>query len=187
MKERPILFSAPMVRAILSGQKTQTRRFLGPQPPPGKALRCPYGRPRDRLWVRETWQTQAEFDRIRPSELPERARYYIQYPATYDHWVSRKRASIHMPRWASRITLEILSVHQERVQDIDESDALAEGVASYFHGGYDFPASAMPPAVANFRRLWNSIHRANGKGWEFNPWVWVVEFGIAECKEVNRL
>ena len=176
MKERPILFSAPMVRALLAGMKTQTRRAFktkngGVWPNandlPGirQILRsCPYGQPGDRLWVRET------FARIDGQTRP-----WIEtdYKATYTHGdrlgdtlgiKKRWTPSIHMPRHASRITLEVTGVRVERLQDISEADAIAEGV-------YTDPAC---PAYDAYAQLWDEI---NGLGsWEANPWVWVVEF-----------
>ena len=142
MKERPIIFSGSMVRAILDGRKTQTRRAVkvekgfaitNPEPPP-HFYPCPYGQPGDRLWVRETW-----------------------------------KPSIHMPRWDSRLTLEIVSVRVERLQDISKEDAESEGVAiieSVDHGKQS--------ARGQFAIVWESI---NGHGsWALNPWVWVIEF-----------
>lgn len=187
MKERPILFSAPMVCALLAGTKTQTRRVVKPQPhiveeggsvvgvhtPDdqrhgrlGKMLYCPYGRPGDRLWVRET------FARIDGQQQP-----WIEtdYRATYTHGdrlgdslgiKKRWSPSIHMPRHASRITLEVTGVRLERLQDISASDARAEGI-----GRNQCPDWH---AVADYRELWSQI---NGRGsWDANPWVWVVEF-----------
>lgn len=170
MKERPILFSGPMVRAILEGRKTQTRRVVKPQPAhiagigtvlnidtiTGKA--CPYGKPGDRLWVRETW------DGVRLDG----GGALVSYRADGDKPVTddgRWHPSIHMPRWASRITLEVVSVRVERLQEISEEDAMAEGVA--LAENYRGP-------VAHFASLWEQI---NGLGsWNANPWVWVVEF-----------
>ncbi len=189
MRERPILFSAPMVRAILNGTKTQTRRVVKIKSPKSVSLHdysvdgvrvgpCPYGQPGDRLWVRETWAhgthaMAAERDGDGP----------FVYAATDredrrlgDRW----RPSIHMPRAASRITLEITGVRVERLQDISDNDALAEGVAQAVRerlpkiqqcGEYDV-IDADP--VDEYRELWESI---NGPAsWESNPWVWVVSF-----------
>lgn len=159
MKERPILFSGAMVRAILDGSKTQTRRVCKldvrggmPQPELDSLLRCcPYGQPGDRLWVRETWAKTY----VRQAG----AEWFVY--ATGDNrtdYGGPWKPSIHMPRAASRITLEITGVRVERLGEISESDARAEGVQS----------------VAEFKELWASI---NGLGsWEANPWVWVVEF-----------
>lgn len=170
-KERPILFSAPMVRAILDGRKTQTRRVVkdnhlrGCQPEDYLLSLCPYGQRGDRLWVRETWQTWKEFDRVRPANISNQAE--IQYPATYDGWDSRIRLPIHMPRWASRITLKITGVRVERLQDISRGDAMAEGCP--------FANTADGPNPRQwYADLWEQI---NGEGsWDANPWVWVIEF-----------
>lgn len=199
-KERPILFSAPMVRAIL-GRKTQTRRILKPKDAAwvekmlpnflaGKwdERPMPYGKPGDTLWVRETWQTHCDMDHISPSALPKDAA--IQYPATYDHWVSKKRPAIHMPRWASRISLLVKDVRVERLQDISEKDAIAEGISRNHHGNGDqwveYPigssAAGWTDPRRSFQSLWESI---NGPGsWTDNPWVAVVEFDrIKEKRE----
>lgn len=199
MKERPILFSGAMVRALLAGTKTQTRRVVKPQPeamhdgepywfiggyrawtyrpaPPiplragGAPVLCPYGQPGDRLWVRET------FARIDGQTRP-----WIEtdYKATYTHGdrlgdslgIRKKWSpSIHMPRDASRITLEITGLRMERLQDISEADAIAEGV-------YTDPAC---PAYDAYAQLWDEI---NGSGsWAKNPWVWVIDFRRIEAK-----
>ncbi|HCF2391409.1 hypothetical protein I5I49_18500 [Pseudomonas aeruginosa] len=202
MKERPILFTGPMVRAILEGRKTVTRRVMKPQPDflgsmvdpntPFKTLdaglhariTCPYGEPGDRLWVREAWAADAQVDAIAPSDLSQGEP--IWYPAdlsvrqTGCSMISkgRVRPSIHMPRWASRILLEITAVRVERLQDISEEQALAEGVRGE-------PCDHTRQACADigcwgdtakgaFGFLWESL---NGEGsWAENPWVWVVEF-----------
>ena len=227
MKERPILFSAPMVRALLDGSKTQTRRVINPQPEwvyepsnykmqvggqlvssrgrewlhwKGKRIaekndpRCPYGQPGDRLWVRETWQGPLltdgdEFEAYRENPDDFKNPAHCEYAADggpkpefmtdEDELVCRWRPSIFMPRWASRITLEIVSVRVERLQDISEADAMAEGADCEIH---TVDTSNMPKGCAivsesyreGYRQLWDSI---NGPGsWESNPWVWVVEF-----------
>lgn len=174
MTERPILFSAPMVRALLDGTKTQTRRvvknpallWLEQFEPkyvalPGNHL-SPYGYAGDRLWVRETWGVLFDDAADRddptwwaadyaPGELDQQAR------------PRRWRPSIHMPRWRSRIDLDVTGVRIERLQDISYDDAVAEGIA------HDYPK-----AVAQYRDLWEDI---NGAGsWATNPWVWVIEF-----------
>ncbi|MFU2766347.1 hypothetical protein ACM7NV_11845 [Pseudomonas aeruginosa] len=202
MKERPILFTGPMVRAILEGRKTVTRRVVKPQPDflgsmvdpntPFKTLdaglhariTCPHGQPGDRLWVREAWAADAQVDAIAPSDLSQGEP--IWYPAdlsvrqTGCSMISkgRVRPSIHMPRWACRILLEITAVRVERLQDISEEQALAEGVRGE-------PCDHARQACADigcwgdtakgaFGFLWESL---NGEGsWAANPWVWVVEF-----------
>jgi hypothetical protein len=187
MKERPILFSAPMVRALLDGSKTQTRRVVNHRHLAQIDLQrggctanwskpMPYGQPGDRLWVRENgWE--------RPERTPKMMRegadtwepYYFDADGLTDQdsedfkaWGFKRRPSIHMPRTASRINLEITRVRVERLQDISERDAMAEGVKNSLH----LPGGRF--ARENFEHLWWSI---NGEGsWEANPWVWVVEF-----------
>lgn len=198
VKERPILFSAPMVRAILEGRKTQTRRIVklegnafvgrmmnGDQKRwpyrnayDGEAIPCPFGQPGDRLWVRETFQQVAHFTTDESGETyavkfkrPKEISYVADGLATgstgmRSGWSSKKPA-IHMPRWASRITLEIVNVRVERLQEIDAADAVAEGMPQF---------EATPPDFL-FRNLWHTIHAADGpNGWNANPWVWVIEF-----------
>lgn len=219
MRERPILFSAPMVRAILAGTKTQTRRVVKPQPTHphfggrlpfmlvpddegedlylhssclGAAIRCPYGAPGDRLWVREAWmdlQGTGVEARDRNGKLTRYAYAADTPPGSYGDECRKDfglkwRPSIHMPRAASRITLEITGVRVERLQDISEADAVAEGVERVVVGDgwrhYTDPASELAgpiphaSALGSYRSLWESI---NGPGsWDANPWVWVVEF-----------
>jgi len=195
MKERPILFSAPMVRSILAGSKTQTRRVVKPrkdvgfgcllQPHElagevnsGNLENCPYGQPGDRLWVRETWQgplmdadTMETEYRASPDDFhnPEYCVYAAdggsppEFMTLDDELVCRWRPSIHMPRWASRILLEVVSVRVERLLEISEADAQSEGPPKNFSSWRD-----------NFCALWQQI---NGYGsWDANPWVWVIEF-----------
>ena len=216
MKERPILMSGPMVRAILDGRKTQTRRIVKPQPPAnvtrvtmvpntasGKATmvwcqdgpidplngwnykerhpngwQCPYGMLGDRLWVRESWHQRGKFvfalpDSDKRSWLGTREIAYSADAKRPGHdW--RSRPSIHMPRWASRITLEITSVRVERLQDISEEDAKAEGAPFELGELERLILGAKAKYRSGFCRLWESI---NGPGsWASNPWVWVVEF-----------
>ncbi|EPD35865.1 MULTISPECIES: hypothetical protein [Delftia] len=181
MKERPILFSAPMVLALLAGTKTQTRRvakeFAG-RDDLDKILRrfpnqngCPYGVPGDRLWVRESWAPNsgsAGGFLYRADHGSASSYHRIDLKTgVWTHAASRWRPSIHMPRSASRITLEITGVRVERLQDISDPDALAEGCShnDMLHG--DRLASV-------YARLWEKI---NGPGsWAKNPYVWVVEF-----------
>ena len=212
MKERPILFNAPMVRALLAGTKTQTRRVVKPQPsngwafetPPvfgwitsthtkrgrfGAFLRrgigtdfpeidlipCPYGQPGgDRLYVRETWAAPHAYDHLPPRLIPKDAR--IHYAATEDRGGLLWRPSIHMPRWASRITLEITGVRVERLQDISEADAVAEGCKPIRPELVQDGLIVRPgrSAVEEFRLVWEQIH--GGGSWEKNPFVWVVTF-----------
>ena len=184
MKERPIIFSAPMVRALLAGTKTQTRRIVKARDlewmdvhqglrEPDNAERCPYGKPGgDRLYVREAWAAPHAYDHLPPRLIPQDAR--IHYAATEDRGGLLWRPSIHMPRWASRITLEVTGVRVERLQGISEADAIAEGARNSLH----LPGGRF--ARENFEHLWWTIH---GDGsWESNPWVWVVEFKAIEAK-----
>jgi hypothetical protein len=211
MKERPIIFSGPMVRAILEGRKTQTRRVvkqlvgfddvvrmgmdlktlrdtfiplaIGKKATP---FLCPYGQPGDRLWVREKHQVNATG--IKPNWNIEGVLYaadgaYIEAEGSYlgtNSFGLRWTPPIHMPRWASRITLEIVSVRVERLQDISVDDCKAEGITKpnlsnaqdalmYAWGGK--PDAMRVPA---FRELWESIK--GHKSWDANPWVWVIEF-----------
>lgn len=246
MKERPILFSGPMVRAILEGRKTVTRRLVKPQPPATHSFKgyviessrrkdegkfswgikeseyhfrdtmyagCPYGQPGDRLWVRES----TEEDCIGIASI---SRYCAdgapvlyegcddpEFNGSWAHWdyPRSKRPSIHMPRWASRITLEIVSVRVERLQEVSEEDAKAEGAffTDYgrrcFHQGAPRDVGQCPAPDDHHpqREGWSMVptesHEQclssastafanlweciNGPGsWAANPWVWVVEF-----------
>ncbi|MFV5212728.1 hypothetical protein ACLIIZ_03235 [Azonexus caeni] len=202
MKERPILFSALMVRAILGGRKTQTRRVVKPIPQmvtnksivtwDGDAAylmrlfdqvgrSCPYGHPGDRLWVREATHRRPMLNLLTGEPLaPEYdgGAYTadgedVQDSAGFDFvwWYSRKSCpSIHMPRWASRILLEITAVRVERLHDISEADAMKEGAEPVLVP----PDGGSCPHAEGFRELWESI---NGAGsWGADPWVWVVEF-----------
>lgn len=182
MKKRPILFSGPMVRAILPGTKTQTRRVIKPQPDEdglskvidgpwqdtdGRPYRCPYGVPGDRLWVRETWAVQHEYDAAAPSEIGASARWH--YAATEDLGGLRKRPSIFLPRRGSRILLEITDLRVERLQAISGPDCWAEGIEAAGWGCERYGS-----VVECYRDLWEKI---NGAGsWYANPWVWVVLF-----------
>jgi hypothetical protein len=187
MTEKPILFSAPMIRAILDGRKTQTRRVLkhgwatenrivSLPDGPNKGLRVvPYA-PGDVLWVRETWCPD-------PNGAEDDGTISVFYAADHAHvfnltpgkeWKVPKNAfwgsvpSIHMPRWASRITLKVTAVKVERLQDISEDDARAEGVQST-----EFWRDEHPPSIC-FSVLWNSIHGPDA--WHANPWVAAITF-----------
>ncbi|HGM5918322.1 TPA: hypothetical protein ACKP5X_000585 [Stenotrophomonas maltophilia] len=184
MAERPILFNGAMVRAILTGRKTQTRRAVkgealewlgiskfGPEyvATPGNDL-CPFGHPGDRLWVRETWTNAWDEERNQWTD-PERYHYRADgIEAAHVDGMGRSPwiPSIHMPRRACRLVLEITDVRVERLQAISEADARAEGVDP-----------EMPDECAlAFDRLWTSI---NGPAsWPSDPWVWVIEFKRVE-------
>lgn len=230
MKERPILFSAPMVKAILEGRKTQTRRVVmadryrhhswqqgSARPSSGHLVFrvdekwgasawdagnfpidpisvCPYGKPGDRLWVRESLTLGCvQREAMRPiMAVYQDSHGYMgvedkmapDAPEGSRSWCLKwKRVpSIHMPRWASRITLEITNVRVERVQEISYEDALAEGVmalddetkdlAARFYGSATRPVGA----VDYFRLLWNKLNNGRDLGWDKNPWVWALSF-----------
>lgn len=185
MSARPILFSAPMVRALLAGTKTQTRRVLSHQPtaicsdamwrrqqlspqmvmPTGfkfldaagsaYATLCPYGKTGDLLWVRETFAPVHSGDPLRGA----------RYKADGAHWHPWKPA-IHMPRWASRLTLRITDVRVQRLQEISNDDCDSEGI----------PYSPDVNLAHDYQALWESI---NGPGsWDANPWVWALTFEV---------
>ena len=201
MTERPILFSAPMVRAILAGAKTQTRRVVKPQPADDIAphafpnreyqgwmssLRhehghqtahfCPYGQPGDRLWVREAFAGSIAYERngYPPKEWGNKIWYIADGEPRSGQW-TLPRPSIHMPRALSRITLEVTGVRVERLQDISEADAQAEGAPSAdLVSGRECIFPHQGTYRWGFRLLWESI---NGPGsWDANPWMWCVEF-----------
>ena len=220
---RPILFNTAMVRAILDNRKTQTRRtiknisvvpgigyvFKGSDDAKDWISHCPYGKQGDQLWVRETWQGPLFYD-----EIPEdwnsdkyKTPEYCHYKATGDscdftdsddNFVERWQPSIHMPRWASRILLEVTNVRVERLNDISEYDAVYEGLKAItkdcqtikygipdidgYPGsdniGWNWCDWDVSPVLA-YKSLWESI---NGQGsWDLNPWVWVIEFKRANC------
>ena len=217
MTERPIIFSAPMVRALLDDRKTQTRRAVKPQPlnivpfigvgglPTwefgtcahhhgviDRHIKCPFGQPGDRLWVRETFAivprtayacSDGVQQTLRPDDPHDAAIYRADWSRSNGgiQW----RPSIHMPRWASRINLEITSVRVERLQDISEADAKAEGVCElpgqaaergcWWSGDVGAGAAlhGRTPFVG-YRLLWEHINGA--RSWDANPWVWVIEF-----------
>lgn len=216
MTDCPILFSAPMVRALLDGRKTQTRRILKPQPRlftiddkgtpcqvgvmqiegeavnsvwlgiaqagvlPGQKVRFAAG---DRLYVREAWKASAGNDRTRPTELsPETPVYFVADDRLWP--VARYRAAMHMPRWASRLTLTVTDVRVERLQNISESDAKAEGLEfqmgwlPQYRGTDQLPWRSEFPRDA-FHDLWDSINgKREGAGWDENPWVVAVSFTV---------
>lgn len=211
MTDRPILFSGPMVRALLAGTKTQTRRALNPQPfledgswkvQWGKSLRSwqdgrnPQIIPNwlriavgDRLYVREHWRTGGANDHLAPRDLPPEWAHPIEFYADQtDVRNGRFRQGMHMPRWASRLTLTVTDVRVERLQDCSEHDAWAEGCTKGEPddaGGF-FPAEELDPSGIGYRGwdnardwyadLWDQI---NGEGsWDANPWVAAYTFTV---------
>lgn len=208
-----MIFNGDMVRAILDGRKTQTRRVMKPQPDPCPAPRsghwwpsnvfktmlhveeemqngkggwgglvgdaCPFGAVGDRIWVRETW---AEAVAGAPDLKLYRANYPEHVPTHYENVPPadeiRWTPSIHMPRWASRLTLEITGVRVEQLRDLSEDDAKSEGITP--------PSGGVLPGWEyriNFRDLWMSIYGADN--WEANPWVWVIEFKVVPNVQDN--
>lgn len=175
MKCRPIILSAPMVRAVLEDRKSQTRRVVKPQPiwiaepdvpfktedaDPQGVISCPYGITGDGLWARETYSIIEDRVAYKADEVNGVIPYH--YCLKVGQW--KWKSPISMPRWASRILLEVTDVRVERLQDISAHDALREGVG---HDGMGNP-------VVDFQNLWEKI---NGPGsWAANPWVWVVGF-----------
>ncbi len=240
MKERGMIFNAEMVRAILDGRKTQTRRIMKVQPKPSKSRPgdfwfsskklesmvhvsdlapcnspiadyhlfiqehcCPFGAVGDRIWVREAYRFPASLDDISPTGVGEMAvatgyrkpwaPTFYEFTGTFsDGWkgfetppkvsdAGKLRPSIHMPRWASRILLEITDVRVERLNAISQEDAQAEGMElTGWRPTYSDPDSGgevMTP-YDNFAELWSSIY---GEGsWKADPWVWVIEFKRVE-------
>lgn len=223
MKERPIPFNGAMVRALLRDvdPKTQTRRVVR-----GAALEwlcsanftpeyvalpenslSPFGYAGDRLWVREAWRTTGDggrADDMPPRDLqPHRVWYEADGVAPADECVGKYRPGMFMPHWASRLTLEVTGVRVERLQDVSEADAIAEGVESpdaereerdwsicpqcggtRLYDSFGPNLGVMPDTdclqcdthVKRYRHLWDSLNAERGYGWEANPWVWVVEF-----------
>lgn len=207
-KERPIIFSGPFIPRILDGSKTQTRRPIkGTTDSEGtirferdrngwafydyggqlySIRRCPYGQPGDRLWVRETWCNKADHD---TGKLLDEYHYRADgYEVTHvdggcteaGHERSPWRPSIHMPRKASRILLEVTEVRVERVQSITEDDARAEGI-EMAPGHRLYPGTGAARAMSHRRGLeaaWDAMYRKRRPefAWNANPWVWVVSF-----------
>lgn len=213
MKTRPILFGAPMIRAIMDDTKTQTRRALKPQPAGDKVIYdpaigwrfhggpnmlCPYGVPGDRLWVRETLRHgyTGKHSKLRLHYAADE-RPVLRIPKTATPMTRVTLPSIFMPRWASRITLEVTDVRVERVQDITVNDAIAEGVTTWGQkenerrmfgkdgirldeplgpNVFDGYTRDVPYMVNVFAELWDSINAKRGLGWSVNPLVWCVTF-----------
>ena len=226
--ERPILFSSEMVKAILEGRKTMTRRVVkkdisnqfdidvdntvaayinqltGDSYDPVEI--CPYDDVGDRLWVRETWYYEEHMHGSTegmpdsPGGLYSHRLVYKadcqDYPVNVGVGRQGWRPSIFMPRWASRITLEITDIKVEQLQDITEEDAIAEGIhlcagideEGYTHGYHWGPVSdtelLFNSATSAYRKLWDSINgrgRKPGRAWENDPWVWVISFKVVEA------
>jgi hypothetical protein len=199
--ERGILMARDSVLAILRGWKTQTRRLMNPQPwkgledffywkPRGETVslgeswwadRCPHGAPGDRLWVRETWRPSYHLVGRFPSPVcsilyrADDSKRKVPYEDfARAKWVAgetRWRPSIFMPRVFSRIDLEITEVRVERLQDMDGYDAQEEGILANCDADLCDGVT-----LGEFAKLWDSLHEKKGRGWEANPWVWVIIF-----------
>lgn len=210
-KVKPILFSGSMVRALIEGRKTQTRRVLRVRPTKKTASLddwqldgvrigpLPYA-PGDLLWVRESFITGWPLVDDVPDQYDENGSenpLTVWYRATRDinTWLDESgnhacsvpwASSIHMPRWASRLTLEVTAVKVERLQEISETDAISEGIGRSPHGNGDhwmnYPVGSSAAGWADpresFRSLWDSLNAKRGYGWEDNPWVCAIAFRV---------
>jgi hypothetical protein len=200
--ERGLPFSDPMVQALLDDRKTNTRRVMVPQPKPwdlndaflawkgeaffpGEPAGCPYGVPGDRLWVREAvraWDLdgatlhieyraggaprETDTDDFSPGQIDQVRRLSQRYP--------KYAPAMFCPRWASRITLELTEVRVQRLQEISDDDARAEGCAGGHDSIPDYTFSAMPHE--HFKHVWDSLNAKRRYGWDSNPWVWALTF-----------
>ena len=204
MKDHPIIFSGESIRSILAGRKTQTRRVIGkdifigflkgticvdgeftsffevvgPGYDRGRIDRvCRYGVPGDRLWVRETWALHGDHGAAffkESIDLPDDARPWMR-DVNHTPFGRPWRSPIYMPKSLARLWLEVLQVRVERLQDISESDAQAEGVPQCpAHWKTDTPYRK------EYEREWDHINARRGYPWESNPWVWVIEFKVAK-------
>lgn len=203
MNEKPILFSSEMVQAILAGRKTQTRRVIEPQPTDKEisfsgAWRCPYGVPDDQLWVRECWRT-AELDSGLDGVLYKADNHFQPIENTQaagDLWCDAHkngkygnawRPSIYMYKWMSRIKLNVTNVRVERLNDISEADAIAEGLVSWksektdaIHYGIKASDVWETDPRITYKRLWDKINSDRGYSFDSNPWVWVISFKVVK-------
>lgn len=200
-----------MVRAILDGQKTMTRRIVHADivadmgSDASRVLyRCPYGQPGDYLWVRESWAQRLDLDRLNGTQLyasgVRNAWYWADGPGKCCNTgcagaAGRVRAARFMPRWASRLTLRITDVRVQRLQEISEDDAKAEGAPYYVygHGPVTKTELRIEPGYwghgsyrAGFECLWNDLNAKRGYGWDVNPWVWAITFEPIE-QNIDRV
>jgi hypothetical protein len=182
MDERSIIFTTEMIHAILRGRKTQTRRLMRPQPDRHEAqdhqparvflgprqLLCPFGSAGSRLWVRERWGYRRQFFDPRAPASGELV-YGADGPpprCVATPW----KPSLYMPRSACRLVLQIVDARPQRLQEISEADAVAEGC----------PADWLARPAQWFHQLWDQLSQAHGQNWRANPWVWVLHFGVAQ-------
>jgi len=212
-KERPILFSPAMAQAVHQGRKSQTRRTMKPQPVMStltdrlhlwatetKEITCPFGKSKDRLWVREAW-LPARHGSYDPIERGDRSydlrsrwvcsiSYRAEYPYGNDDYDGHWRPGIHMFRWMSRILTEITEVRAERLRDISEADAIAEGVSMDEKGWFFVQGLVRHGWLLRFRTarecffsLWESINGAESLA--ANPWLWAISFRKLGATEVG--
>jgi len=209
MKETGIIMSGDHPKLILDGIKTQTRRVIKPcskatladgsQPEWVFTLaKCPYGQAGDRLWVRETYTSYIDVDNhlclvyygddidsVRAYQIHHMPGLFFKQPKDGKH------PSIHMPRWASRITLEITEVRVERVQEIRDSDIIPEGTRGWFDSHPQrYNRDLLPLPVINvdyFAVMWDEINKKRGYGWEVNPWVWVLSFKLIKGRDYRYM
>lgn len=171
MKERPIIFSGPMVRSLISGIKTQTRRIAKDQSgiiPSNN----PYGHAGDLLWVKESWRTLSKYDMLKPTLIPINASIEYkadQYKNTQEGMSEKWRTPLFIQKRFSRLELVILNVRYEKLMACTELDAMAEGVGSIHVN-----------ALAQYKAIWEGLHGLGS--WEKNPWVWVIEFRRNQVK-----
>lgn len=181
MTDRPIIFSAPMVQALMSGCKTQTRRLSS-----SPLARCAIG---DRLYVREAWAPLSACTHNDPgSQAMALNGFYRADSSTIEGEIRRWTPSIHQPRWASRLTLTVIDVRIQPLCAITDADAQAEGVQRTI-GGWHVPKAdlpQMPTAVGAFARLWSSLHHADGEGWCDNPDIVALTFTVT-VENIDRL
>ena len=193
MKEHPIIFSTDMVKAILEGRKTQTRRVIKPQPEyqdntniywgnkwcfvndikDSMPQFCPYGQVGNRLVIKETWATENRYNHLKPSEVPRTAKIWYLADEQYNPFLMGKvRSAMFMCYWMSRARPEITEVRVEKLRDIIEEDIKKEGCPSIVCG--------VGHRLQWFKELWDSLNAKRGYSWESNPWVWVISFKMQE-------
>lgn len=181
MVDRPIIFSGPMVRALLAGRKTQTRRLAS-----SPLARCAVG---DRLYVREAWAPLSACTLNDPgSQAMADNGFYRADDSTIEGEISRWTPSIHQPRWASRLTLTVAAVRIEPLCSITDADAEAEGVRRTTRG-WHVPGAELPPvstAAEAFARLWSSLHRTDGECWSDNPDIVALTFTVT-AENIDRM
>jgi len=192
MTDRPIIFSGPMVRALLDGRKTQTRRLASS--PLAKA------KPGDRLYVREEWSTHPAFDGIAPRDLKRCSMIYTRGDSAWHNhrgWIGapfgKRRPGMHMPRWASRLTLIVEEVRFQRLQEILVTDAAAEGAEKAdrqtderLSHAHRIDLAGTFSYLLGFERLWDSLHTKPGETWRDNPEIVALTFRVVR-ENIDRI